>query len=211
MSPRRRACATSLLLSAVLCACTSKIDDKPKAEVQDARATADVPTTPPSAGGPTLDKAKSSIGFIGAKITGADHEGSFSDFTAELVLEGDVPKALVIEVKTDSMQVEPERLRDHLKSADFFDTDKYPAARFTSVSMTPKADGTSTHAVEGALHLHGEKKVVTFPATLTIDENTATGRAELTIDRKDFGVDAGLADALVQDDVLLKIDLTFTR
>jgi len=155
-----------LLLGALVGACTSKVDDEPRAQVRDATQTADVPT---------------------------------------------VPKALVIEVKTDSVQVEPERLRDHLKLADFFDTAKYPEARFTSVSMTPKADGTSTHAVEGALNLHGEKKVVTFPATLTVDAKTATGHAELTINRKDFGVDAGLADALVEDDVLLKFDLTFTR
>jgi polyisoprenoid-binding protein YceI len=200
-----------LLLAALVGACTSKIDDKPKTEVKDAKDTKDAPVAKPAAGGPALDKANSSIGFVGAKVTD-DHDGTFSDFTAALELDGETPKALSIDVKTDSVQIEPAKLSDHLKSADFFDTAKFPNASFASSSITAKADGAATHAIEGTLDLRGVKKTVTFPATLTIDAKSAKGHAEFTINRKDFGiVYAGMADDLIKDDVLMKIDLAFTR
>ena len=42
--------------------------------------------------------------------------------------------------------------------------------------------------------------------------SSATGHAEFSINRKDFGiVYAGMADDLIKDDVALKIDLSFTR
>jgi polyisoprenoid-binding protein YceI len=200
-----------LLLAALVGACTSKIDDKPKAEVKDAKDAKAATGAKAVAGGPALDKANSSIGFVGAKVTD-DHDGTFSDFTAALELDGETPKALSIDVKTDSVQIEPGKLSDHLKSADFFDTAKYPNASFASSSITAKADGAATHAIEGTLDLRGVKKTVTFPATLTIDAKSAKGHAEFTINRKDFGiVYAGMADDLIKDDVLMKIDLAFTR
>src|SRR5262245_62155184 len=116
---------TPLLLAAVLLsACSSKVDDKPKAEVKEAK---DVPAdvAAASTGGPKLDAANSKLGFVGAKVTD-DHEGNFSDFTATLALDGDTPKSLSIKVKTESVQIEPDKLREHLMSPDFFDTAKYP-------------------------------------------------------------------------------------
>jgi polyisoprenoid-binding protein YceI len=201
---------TLLLVTALFTACSSKVDDKPKATVKDAKdVPADIADTPE--GGPKLDKANSSIGFIGAKVTD-DHEGTFSDFTAALALDGDAPKSLTIKVKTESVQVEPEKLRNHLMSADFFDTTKYPDAAFHSSKIEAKADGAATHLVEGVLDLRGEKKDITFPATITVDKTSAKGRAEFSINRKDFGiVYAGMADDLIKDDVVLKIDLAFTR
>jgi polyisoprenoid-binding protein YceI len=199
-----------LLAAALASACSSKVDDKPKAEVKDAKdVPGDVAETPE--GGPKLDKATSSIGFVGAKVTD-DHEGTFSDFTATLALDGETPKSLTIKVKTESVQVEPEKLRNHLMSADFFDTTKFPDASFSSRKIEAKADGAATHIVEGVLDLRGVKKDITFPATITIDKASAKGHAEFTINRKDFGiVYAGMADDLIKDDVLLKIDLAYTR
>ncbi|HWB80411.1 MAG TPA: YceI family protein [Nannocystaceae bacterium] len=201
---------TLLLVTALFAACSSKVDDKPKATVKDAKdVPADIADTPE--GGPKLDKASSSIGFIGAKVTD-DHEGTFSDFTAAVALDGDTPTSLTIKVKTDSVQVEPEKLRNHLKSADFFDTAKFPDAAFRSRKIEAKADGAATHLVEGVLDLRGEKKDISFPATITIDKTNVKGRAEFSINRKDFGiVYAGMADDLIKDDVVLKIDLAFTR
>ncbi len=209
--PRMR--IPTLVLAGVLAsACQSKIDDKPKAAVKDAKdSDAKGVSATPTADGPQLDKSKSSIGFVGAKVTD-DHKGSFADFTAAVTLEGDVPKSLGIEVKTDSVQVEPKKLLDHLKSADFFDTATYPTATFSSTSITAKADGESTHVVEGVLDLRGVKKDITFPAKLTVDAKSATGHAAFSINRKDFGiVYNGMADDLIKDDVLLEIDLAFTR
>jgi hypothetical protein len=46
----------------------------------------------------------------------------------------------------------------------------------------------ATHEITGDLDLHGVKKSITFPATITVDERGAKGTAEFTINRKDFQI-----------------------
>ncbi len=214
----------------VLASCKSQIDDKPKASVKDAKpadgkdgGVAKAGVTPDTKGGEkpaagkglAVDAAASTIGFVGAKVTD-DHEGKFTDFTgnAEVAAAagGDTVSALSFSVKTTSIEVEPQKLEDHLRSPDFFDVEKFPTASFESTSITAKAEGDNTHQVEGTLDLHGVKKTIAFPAKITIDAGAVTGKAEFTINRKDFGiVYAGMPDDLIKDDVLLKIDVRFPR
>ncbi len=84
-------------------------------------------------------------------------------------------------------------------------------ATFTSTVIT-KAVAPATHTVEGTLDLHGTTKSISFPATVALDASSAKGKAEFTINRKDFGiVYPGMPDDLIKDEVLLKIDLAFKR
>lgn len=109
------------------------------------------------------------------------------------------------------MTSDDEKLTGHLKSPDFFDVEKFPKASFTSSAIAEKAgDGGVTHEISGELDLHGVKKAITFPAKLKVESTAASGEAEFTINRKDFGiVYAGMPDDLIKDEVLLKLSLRF--
>ncbi|HVK64341.1 MAG TPA: YceI family protein, partial [Polyangium sp.] len=115
-------------------------------------------------------------------------------------------------VETASVKTDAGDLDKHLKNADFFDVEKFPKATFTSTEI--KAGGTNgaTHTITGDLDLHGVKKSITFPVTITIAADAATGTAEFSINRKDFNITiAGKPDDLIRDDVLLKLTLKAPR
>lgn len=210
----------SLIAAAALTAgCTSEIDGKPKAKVEDVKkpeaptdAKTAAKTDAPAAAERTLklDKSKSSVGFVGAKLTG-DHKGSFGEFDGEVVLAGDAPKSLRLTVQTGSVTTDADGLTDHLKKADFFEVEKFPTSTFTASEFVAKAgDNGATHEIGGELELHGIKKAIRFPAKVTTDAQGARGQAEFTINRKDFKIEyPGKPDDLIKDEVLLKLDLQF--
>lgn len=217
----------SLLAATVaMAACDSQLDSKPSAEVKsdaekpaekpDAHAAADAEAEKKDAektevGSLSIDKSKSLIGFVGAKVT-ADHEGKFEDFEGHASLEGDTPKSVEFTVKTASLAIEPEKLKQHLSSEDFFAIETFPEAKFTSKAIHEKAAEGATHEIEGDLTLHGETKTIVFPATITVNETRAEGKAEFKINRQDFGISyPGMKDDLIKDDVLLKLHLVFPR
>lgn len=219
------------LLSLALCSmvvlpgCQSQLDDKPKAEVKDAKPAPDPKTDAKADTAPdakalahastvaTLDQAGSRVGFVGAKVT-ADHEGSFTDFDGSLTLADDgTPTALEITVKVASLQADHPDLTTHLLSADFFDAPTFPEAKFVSTAIRDKAgEGGATHEIEGDLTLHGQTKSITFPATVEVSDALAKGTAEFKIDRTQFGIThPGMKDDLIKDEVLLKLSLQFPR
>lgn len=206
----------SLTAATLLLGCKSELDGKPAAKVADvkteAKPAADAKTDAKPVAARTLkvDAATSTIGFVGRKITG-DHTGDFKRFTGEAVVEGTTPKSVVFTVETASVTSDAEDLTKHLMSKDFFEVETHPKATFTSTAIAPKS-GTPgvTHEVTGNLELHGQTKQITFPASLVIDDKGASGTAEFTINRKDFGiVYPGKPDDLIKDEVLLKLSLKF--
>lgn len=220
------------LLSLALCAtvtataCQSQLDDKPKAEVKDAKPAADAKgadaKADPAADAKAqahastivkLDKASSRVGFVGAKVT-ADHEGSFSDFDGSLTLSDEgKPAMLELTVKVASLSTDADDLTKHLLTADFFDAEKFPESTFVAKSIREQAgEGGATHVIEGDLTLHGQTKTISFPATVEVTDALAKGTAEFKIDRTQFGiVYPGMKDDLIKDEVLLELSLSFPR
>lgn len=221
--------------------CKSQLDDKPKAEVKEGKAKtadakgdvkvdaktdvkadakADAKTDAPDAKALAhastivkLDKATSSVGFVGAKVT-ADHEGKFGDIDGSLTFADDgKPSKLEITLKMASLQIEPPDLQGHLLNADFFDAPTFPESTFSSTAIREKAgEAGATHEIEGELTLHGKTNVVTFPAKVEVTDAAAKGTAEFKIDRKLWGIAyAGMKDDLIKDEVLLKLNLVFPR
>ena len=86
------------------------------------------------------------------------------------------------------------KLEGHLKSADFFDTQKYPTAKFVITEVAPiAADATSavpdaTHKVTGNLTVKDSTKSISFPAKVNVTDNQITALADFNIDRTEFGV-----------------------
>ncbi|MDP2307761.1 MAG: YceI family protein [Pseudomonadota bacterium] len=198
-----------------LAACAGDVSkDKVKAEVAAPPPIAAVVAPPPAVGGTELavDKARSKIAALGAKITDK-HDITFPDFEGKVRVDGETVSALSFTVQVGSLQTTPEKLANHLKSADFFGVDVHPSATFTSNQVRAVAgpDG-ATHEISGDLTLHGVTKRLTFPAKLAVSPTEVTGRAEFAINRQDFGiVYPGKPDDLIQDDVVLTIELTAPR
>lgn len=218
MAMKRISLSSTLLITAALAlgGCKSQLDGKKAAKVQDApkAAAAKGDAAKPVAAAASklnLIKAKSSVGFVGAKVTG-DHSGGFGDISGHAQLDAkNQLTGLDILIKTDSVTSDAEKLTSHLKSPDFFDVAKFPKSTFKSSKVVAKAgDKGATHEIQGTLELHGVQKLITFPATLQAQAKHAGVSAEFKINRKDFGiVYPGRKDDLIKDDVLLKINLHF--
>ncbi|MBK9266040.1 MAG: YceI family protein [Polyangiaceae bacterium] len=213
--------AASLPLVLSLAACEDPAKDKPKATVEapktEAKATPSaapaVAAVPAKMETLEVDAANSSIGFIGSKVTGK-HEGKFEKISGKITLADGKAEggSVTFEVDTASVKTDAEDLDKHLKNADFFEVEKFPKATFTSTAIKPGGENGATHMVTGDLDLRGTKKSITFPVTIAITPEGATGTAEFSINRKDFGITiAGKKDDLIRDDVLMKISLKAPR
>jgi polyisoprenoid-binding protein YceI len=114
---------------------------------------------------------------------------------------------------------EPQR-DGHLKSADFFDAEKYPELTFESTAVKRTGDGE--YEVKGNLTIHGVTKQVTFAVEgLGSPNKDPWGNlrvgvsATTKINRKDFGLTWNstleTGGVLVGDDVTLTIDAQFIK
>lgn len=210
-----------LSLAVFISACEDPAANKPHANVSN---TTTNTTTTNAAANTTAPDAKtaslaitpenSKIEFTGSKVTG-HNDGGFKKFngTITVVNEKVEGSKVVVDIETDSLFADQEKLSEHLKSPDFFDVGKFPKANFTSTSFTPDASkGADNYTVSGDLDLHGQKKSITFPATIKIGTDDVTVNAEFSINRKDFGIIyQNVTNDLIRDDVVIRLNLKTPR
>ena len=165
-----------------------------------------------------LDPIHSTAGFAVKHMVVATFRGRFEDFDATLEVGDDGQTKLVGTVKTDSIVVKDENLAGHLKSPDFFDTERYPELRFESDSVRVEGDQV---VVDGELTIKGNTEPVQGRGAFVgpnedIAGNTKIGLTlETVVDRTKFGLNwnaplpkGGVALA---DDVALQIELELAR
>lgn len=161
-----------------------------------------------------LTPENSKVEFTGSKVTGK-HDGGFKAFTGTIDLVNNKPDASQVsfEIDVNSIYTDDEKLTGHLKSADFFEVEKYPKATFVSTKIVPDtAKGADNYTVTGDFDLHGQKKSITFPAKITVSDAEVAVETEFSINRKDFGiVYAGKTDDLIRDDVVIRLNLKSPR
>lgn len=90
----------------------------------------------------SVDAAKSSLAFT-ASQTGADFDGQFRKFTAEIRFSPDdlANSSFDVRVDTKSVDTQDDERDTALRSPDLFSVDKYPQAHFVSTGFTRKAAG----------------------------------------------------------------------
>ncbi|HKM46775.1 MAG TPA: YceI family protein [Terriglobales bacterium] len=149
-------------------------------------------------------------------------KGQFTRVKGALVLdETDVTNSRVeASIDAASINTREEQRDAHLKSADFFDVEKFPTLSFQSTRVTRVADGEL--AVAGELTIHGVTRKVVF----TVEGPTAPGKdpwgntriglsATTKISRKDFGLTWNAAletgGILVGDEVTITLDVQFVK
>ncbi len=149
-------------------------------------------------------------------------KGEFTAVTGKLELnDADITKSR-IEASVDATTINTrDAQRDaHLKSADFFDVEKFPTLTFKSTRISKRGDGELS--VSGDLSIHGVTRNVEFEVeglSAPMKDpwgNTRIGLSTTTrINRKDFGLtwNATLETGgiLVGDDVTLTLDVQFVK
>ena len=154
----------------------------------------------------------SKIDFVGSKVTGSEH-GSFGNFSGQIDYAGAPENSRVnFTIQMDSVQTDSAGLDKHLKTADFFDVEKFPQATFVSTAIKAGGDKGATHTVTGNLTMHGATKSISFPATIAVTPDTASVDSSFSINRKDFGINyAGAADNLIRAQVVLTLHIRATK
>ena len=155
--------------------------------------------------------------FIGSQVTGS-HTCKFTDWDGNLSDSKTLEEsAFSFTVRTTAMACDFEdpkpwtvKLEKHLRSDDFFASEKFPEATFTSTAIKAQADAATntTHTVTGKMKIRGIEKEISFPAQLTAGETGFKGAIEFSLNRKDFEMMyTGKADDLIRDGVVLKLSL----
>jgi polyisoprenoid-binding protein YceI len=148
-----------------------------------------------------LDPAHSLIGFAVRHLEINWVQGRFKDFQGTITFdEQDITKSSVeFTAKVASVDTEVEARDKHLRTADFFDAEKYPEMTFRSTRVERK--GKDGYVLHGDLTLKGVTKPVALSFTISgaVKDpwgNTRFGiEAHTKINRRDFGVNYGNAFA----------------
>jgi len=168
----------------------------------------------------TLDPSHSEISFTVRHAGISKVRGKFENFsaTAELDENSDLKSARAV-IETDSLNTGSEDRDNHVKSADFFEVEKYPTISFDNIVFENMLLNDSV--LKGDLTI----KDTTLPVELIVEEtgtaidpfgNTRFGvEAKTSISRKDFGLTWNAAletgGVLVSDKVVIGLDLSFIK
>jgi polyisoprenoid-binding protein YceI len=150
---------------------------------------------------------KSEIGFT-VKQMGVNFAGRFTRWKADVVFE---PKALArskadVDVELTSIDLANPESEDEARSARWFDTGRFPVARFTSTAIRDL--GGNRYDVIGKLSLKGITRDYTVPIAVKTD---ATGHrvveGTFVLNRRDYSIGQGeWADpSIVGDNIQVRV------
>lgn len=164
-----------------------------------------------------IDPAHSSVEFAVKHMMFSTVRGRFSQFSGSITADAGDPTngSVNVEIETASISTGDEKRDEHLRSADFFESEKYPTITFKSTSVETK--GTDHYLVVGDLTIHGETNQVELDTTFNGSGMSPFGMevagytAESEINRVDFGLTWNAAleagGVLVSDKVKITLDI----
>lgn len=166
----------------------------------------------------TNDDYHSQLGFTVTHLGLNDVSGVFNDFDVNVTATkpdfSDAQVEMTAKIASISTRIDP---RDtHLKSADFFDAEKFPTMSYKSTAI--KKAGKGKYKLTGDLTLHGVTKQVVMDFNYKgttenpMSKKTTVGlQVTGTIKRSDFGIGANFPAVVVSDEVRIKADGEFTQ
>ena len=144
------------------------------------------------------------------------YSGQFSQATGTMMLDPANPSAAQVDITIpmSGIVTGAEGLTKHLKTADFFNADVYPTARFVSTAVVPT--GMDTAAITGNLTIGTTTRPITLNAQfigagvnpMTKKENVGF-HATASLNRSDFAINYAIP--MVSDRVDLDITVAFTK
>ena len=149
---------------------------------------------PANAGSPgvdqtfSLDQRFSSIDFSVRNLGLFASEGAFRRFQTRLVLNNSHPERTKISVAVDAGSVDMSwhEAAEMLRSAEFFDVQRYPEVRYQSSSVQELAPGHFT--IRGLIQIRGVTQPLTLQAELTKQSQDLSDHSQID----DFVVHASL-------------------
>ena len=160
-----------------------------------------------------IDVVHSAVEFSIRHLVGRT-PGHFNEFSGTVMYDPAHPEKTSAEatIQAGSIDTGNERRDNHLKSADFFDVEKYPTITFKSTSA--KKDG-DTILLTGDFTMHGTTKSVTLPVTvLGVGKHPrnqapiAGFETQIVLKRSDYGVNNWTdAAGVLGDEVRVTITL----
>jgi polyisoprenoid-binding protein YceI len=165
----------------------------------------------------SIDKNHSEASFQIRHLGISNVRGRFEDFDGTVNIDKAKPDASSVEFTIQAASINtnaPDRDK-HLRSADFFDVEKFPTITFKSSKIVPK--GASAYDVTGTLTMHGVSKEITIPVTHLgfVKDPWGNDRSgfelNTTLNRKDYGLTWNKAletgGFLVGEDVKISVNL----
>ena len=168
-----------------------------------------------------LDTVHSGINFTVRHMVVSKVRGRFAKFNGTVALdESDITRSTVeATIDASSIDTGTAQRDDHLKSADFFDVERFPEIRFLSTPIE-KVSG-DRYRVTGELTIHGVTRSVALETEYGGRGKDPWGNervgftAKGAIDRKDFGLVWNQAletgGVLVSDRVDLELEVQVVR
>jgi polyisoprenoid-binding protein YceI len=162
-----------------------------------------------------VDPVHSSIGFVARHLMISKVRGTFATFSGTLTIAEDPLKSQV-EAAADvaSITTGDDGRDTHLKSADFFDVEKYPSMTLLSTGIEPKGG-------DYVLHVNLTIREITKPVDFNLEFDgvskdpwggTRAGfAAETEVNRKDWGLEWNVAletgGVMLGDKVKLQLEI----
>jgi len=143
--------------------------------------------------------------------------GKFLDYTGKLTTNGEIPNDMEFDftVKVSSISTNVENRDNHLRSADFFEVEKYPNMTFksTKILATGKPD---QYLLYGDLTIKDVTKAVIFDVTYggiaKSDKGEKLGlKAVTTINRFDYNINYDPTASGIGKDVKIVVHLQFAK
>lgn len=164
----------------------------------------------------TLDPSHSTVEFVVRHMMISKVRGRFASFQGQIELApgGEVPLAISAAIDVASIDTREEQRDNHLRSADFFEVEKYPTLTFASTRIEGTPGAFEAH---GNLTIHGVTKEVVLTGSFEGRGGDPWGgqrvgyTANTTINRKDFGLNWNTAleagGVLVSDEVKIELNV----
>jgi polyisoprenoid-binding protein YceI len=178
------------------------------------------PAVTPAAASWRIDPTHSNVEFAVRHLMISRVKGRFGEVAGIVQLNADDPTASFVDVTINAASIDTrEPQRDaHLRSADFFDADRFPTLRFRSTRVSGDADDLR---VTGALTIRDVTREVTLVVTPEGHVTDPWGgvragySAKTKINRQDFGLtwnqvlEAG--GVVVGDEITISIDVELVQ
>lgn len=141
-----------------------------------------------------FDGSHAKVGFSVSHFGISETEGKFTKFEGNVLSDNkdfsDAKISFTIDAR--SINTEDAKRDEHLRSADFFDTEKYPSIIFTGKTLQPA--GKNKYKLTGSLTMHGVTKDIVLDVLYkgtVVDpyKNTKAGfKITGMIDRTKYGL-----------------------
>lgn len=134
-----------------------------------------------------LNSNKSSLEWTGkAAFSSYALTGSLKATDALLKIENDSITELSINVDMKSLEHENKDLKNHLRSADFFEVKKYKLATFHLTNSCKIVNGQAL--IKGKMTIKGISQIEMIETTITMNKDAISILFETSLDRTKYGV-----------------------